>query len=191
VIVTADGMVKRLDRSAVAELRSGRTVIGLASRDRVIACFEADDTDDIIVVSSDAQALRTSAGAIRTQGLAAKGVAGMALKGNAKVVGAGVATEGAVVLSITDTGTAKSTSVDEIPAKGRNGGGVRLTKFSGERRLDYTWVGIPERIVAVVGTDGTTKPAATPESIALRPTRRDGPPRSMPYRILQIGSLRW
>jgi DNA gyrase subunit A len=191
VIVTADGVVKRLERSALAELRSGRTVIGLASRDRVVACFEADDGDDIVLVSSDAQALRTPAGAIRTQGPAAKGVAGMALKGNAKVIGAGKAEEGAVVLSITDTGTAKSTSLDEIPSKGRNGGGVRLTKFSAERRLDYTWVGIPERIVAVVGTDGTTKPAPNPESIALRPTRRDGPPRSMPYRILQIGSLRW
>ena len=156
-----------------------------------MACFESTESDDLVMVSSDAQALRTPIGPIRAQGPGARGVGGMALRGNAKVVGAGVASDDAVILSVTDTGSAKSTSVDEIPVKGRNGGGVRLTKFSGEKRLEYAWIGNPERIVASVGVDGSTKPAPTPESIALRPTRRDGPSRNLPHRILQIGTLRW
>ncbi len=190
-IVTAQGVIKRVERSALAVLKSGRTLISLSDRDRVVACFECTDADDVVIISSDAQALRTPIGTIRTQGPSAKGVGGMALKGNARVVGAGLAGDDAVILSVADTGSAKSTSVDEIPVKGRNGGGVRLTKFSGEKRLEYAWIGNPERIVATVGTDGSTKPAPTPESIALRPTRRDGPLRSLPHRILQIGTLRW
>ncbi len=190
-VVTELGVVKRLERSALADLKSGRTIIGLSERDRIVGCFECTDADDIVMISSDAQALRTPIGAVRPQGPTAKGVSGMALKGTAKVVGAGIASNDTVIMSITDTGSAKSTSVHEIPTKGRNGGGVRLTKFSGERRLDYAWVGNPERIVAVVGADGSTKPAPTPESIALRPTRRDGASRSLPHRILQIGTLRW
>ncbi|MBT8241482.1 MAG: hypothetical protein KJN63_09670, partial [Acidimicrobiia bacterium] len=191
VIVTALGVIKRIERSALADLKSGRAIISLSDRDRIVACFECTDADDIIMISSDAQALRTPIGPVRTQGPTAKGVSGMTLKGNAKVVGAGVASEDAVILSITDTGSAKSTSVDEIPTKGRSGGGVRLTKFAGEKRLDYAWIGNPERIVAIVGADGSTKPAPSPESIALRPTRRDGPSRTLPHRILQIGTLRW
>jgi DNA gyrase subunit A len=190
-IVTALGMVKRIERSALADLKSGRTIIGLSERDRIVACFECTDADDIVMISSDAQTLRTPTRAVRPQGPTAKGMNGMALKGAAKVIGAGIATDGAVILSITDTGSAKSTSVEEIPTKGRNGGGVRLTRFSEEKRLDYAWVGNPERIVAVVGSEGSTKPAPTPESIALRPTRRDGASRSLPNRILQIGTLRW
>ncbi len=191
VVVTAAGIIKRLERSAIADLKSGRTLIALADRDRLVACCEAADTDDIVMISSDAQALRTPLSAIRTQGPAAKGVAGMSLKGTAKVVGAGIAGDEHVILAVSDTGSAKATSVEEIASKGRNGGGVRLTKFADERRLDYVWVGVPERIVAEVGTDGTAKPAAAPESVALRPTRRDGAMRAMSFRILQIGSLRW
>ncbi len=191
VIVTALGVVKRIERETIADLNSGRSIIGLADRDRVVACFECGEADDIVMISSDAQALRTPAGAIRPQGASAKGVSGMSLKGTAKVVGAGVAGADSVILSVSDTGSTKSTSVEEIPSKGRNGGGVRLTKFSDERRLEYVWVGNPERIVAVVGVDGSTKPAPTPESIALKPTRRDGAARTLPHRILQIGTLRW
>ncbi|NNE96825.1 MAG: DNA topoisomerase 4 subunit A [Acidimicrobiales bacterium] len=191
VLVTAQGVVKRLERDAVSDLRPGRTIISLGERDRVVACFEVDAAADIVMLTTDAQALRTPIAGVRPQGAGAKGVSGMALKGTAKVVGAGVASDDAVILTVSDTGSAKSTSVEEIPTKGRNGGGVRLTKFSGEKRLDYAWVGNPERIVAVVGTDGSTKPASTPESIGLKPTRRDGASRSLPHRILQIGTLRW
>ncbi|NNF53350.1 MAG: DNA topoisomerase 4 subunit A [Acidimicrobiales bacterium] len=191
VVVTAAGVVKRIERSGIAGLKSGRSIIGLADRDKVVACFEVDDAEDIVIISSDAQALRTPLGAIRAQGPAAKGVAGMSVKGTAKVIGAGPASEDHVIIVVSDTGSAKATSVDEIPSKGRNGAGVRLTKFGDERRLDYAWVGVPERIVAEVGIDGTTKPAATPESLALRPTRRDGALRALAFRILQIGSLRW
>ncbi len=191
VVVTADGVVKRLVRSDIAALNAGRTIISLADRDRVVACFEADEADEIVLVSSDAQALRTPVSPIRTQGPAAKGVAGMSLKGNARVVGAGNAGPGSVVLTVSDTGSTKATSVEEIPTKGRNGTGVRLTRFADERRVEVVWVGVPERIVAVVGSDGSARPASAPESLAVRPTRRDGASRSMPFRILQIGSLRW
>jgi DNA gyrase subunit A len=164
----------------------------LADRDRLIAVVPCGEADEVVLVASDAQALRTPVDGISIQGPAAKGVAGMSLKGNARVVGAGLAQPGAVVVSVTDTGSAKSTTVDEVPSKGRGGGGVRLTKFKDEQRLDYAWVGIPDRIMAVVGqTEAPTKPDNAPEAVALRPSRRDGVSTPMPRRILQIGTLRW
>lgn len=195
VLVTALGMVKRAERVALAELKSGRPVIKLADRDRLIAALPAPSSSDLMLIASDAQTLRTPLDGISIQGPAAKGVAGIGLKGNARVTGAGIVDPGqelSVVFTVTDQGTAKSTSVAEIPSKGRGTGGVRITKFRGETRIEYAWVGVPDRIVAVVGQeDAPTKPDNSPESIALKPTRRDGVSSSIPRRILRIGTLRW
>ncbi len=192
LVVTAHGMTKRLEQEALNDVSNGRPIMKLADRDRVVAAFRCAEADEVVLITSDAQALRTPVEKISLQGPSAKGVAGIGLKGNARVVGAGLAQSGAVVVTVTDTGSAKSTSVDEVPTKGRGGGGVRLTKFKDEQRLDYAWVGVPDRIVAVVGQeDAPTKPDSTPESIGLRPTRRDGTSRETPRRILRIGTLRW
>jgi DNA gyrase subunit A len=192
VLVTAHGVVKRLDRAAALAQKPGRPVIALAERDRVVAVLEAGDTDDLVIVASDAQCLRLPVSAISVQGPSARGVSGMTLRGNARVVGAGLAREGGVVVSVTDLGTAKATSVEEIPAKGRGTGGVRLTRFRDESRLDYAWVGVPDRTVCVVGqADAPTRPENTPVPLRLRPTRRDGASSPTDRRILRVGSLRW
>ncbi len=192
LFVTAQGTVKRVERSALNELPSGRSFVRLADRDRVVAALAVTEEDDLLMVTTDAQALRTPVGAISLQGPAARGVAGMALKGNARIVGAGLGRAGTVIISVTDLGTAKSTTAEEVPTKGRGASGVRLTKFRDEQRLDYVWIGLPERIMAVFGQDDSpTRPDNTPDSIALRPSRRDGASNPTPRRILHIGSLRW
>jgi DNA gyrase subunit A len=192
VVVTANGMTKRLDREALADVRSGRPIIKLATGDRVIAAFAASEGEEVVFVGSDAQALRTPVSTISIQGPAAKGVAGIKLKGKARVVGAGPADASSVVVSVTDQGTAKATSTEEIPSKGRGTGGVRITKFKDESRLDFAWVGPIERTMCVVSQpDSATKPDNTPQPLKLRATRRDGVSSNTERRILGIGSLRW
>jgi hypothetical protein len=112
------------------------------------------------------------------------------------VVGAGIqpATAGSTVaaVTVTDRGTAKVTATGDLPVKGRGTGGVRLTKFSGERRVDYAWIGSVDRVMCIVGQSGTaTKPDNTPQPLTLRPTRRDGASTATPARILGVGSPRW
>jgi DNA gyrase subunit A len=192
LIVTALGLVKRVDRAALVDLKPGRPVMALAPNDRVVAVLSAADAHDVVLVSTDAQALRTPVGAISVQGPAAKGVAGMALRGTARVIGAGVAVDGALVLTVTDRATAKLTSVDEVPVKGRGTGGVRLTRFKDEQRVDYAWVGVADRVMCVVGQPGAqTRPDNTPVPLSLRPSRRDGFGAATAARILAVGSLRW
>ncbi len=192
LLVTASGMVKRVELEIVVNVSHGRLVMKLVDPDKLIAVLPCIANDELLMISSDAQALRTPVSNISVQGAAAKGVAGMGLKGTARVVGAGLASDGAVIISVTNKGTAKSTDVGEIPSKGRGGGGVRLTKFRDENRIDYAWVGKPDRIVAIVGqADSPTKPDNTAQSIGLRPTRRDGFASTTPHRILQVGALRW
>ncbi len=192
MVVTAHGMAKRLDRSTLAELKSGRPVIKLANADRVVAAFEVAEGEEVVFVASDAQTLRTEADTISMQGPVAKGVAGIKLKGKAKVVGAGVASDDTLIVTITDRGTVKGTSAAEIPTKGRGTSGVRITKFRDEHRIDYAWVGSGDRIMCIVGQpDAPTRPDNTPEPLKVRPTRRDGASSSTSKRILAIGSLRW
>ena len=192
LVVTAQGMVKRLDRQVLADLKAGKTVMNLAKTDRIVAVLDVPPDHDLLLVSSDAQALRTPVDAISVQGPAAKGVAGMGVKGNARVVGAGMVSDGAIIVTVTDRGSAKVTGVDEVPVKGRGGGGVRVTKFKDERRIDYAWVGIAERAMCVVAQAGSsTKPENTPQPLSMRPTRRDGASTSTPARILDVGPLRW
>lgn len=192
LIVTALGMVKRIDRATLVGLRTGKTVIGLAKNDRVIAAIEVEDGHDVVMISSDGQALRTPVDAISVQGPGAKGVAGMSVKGTARIVGAGATVDGSIIVTVTDRGTAKVTSVDELPVKGRGGGGVRLTKFKDERRIDYAWVGSGDRAMCIVGQPGApTKPGNAPEPLRLRPSRRDGAGTATPTRILGVGPLRW
>lgn len=192
MVVTAMGMAKRLERSALAELKPGKTVINLAAGDRVAAAFEVVDGDEVVLVASDAQVLRTPADDISMQGPTAKGVAGIKLKGKGKVVSAGVADDDAIIVTVTERGTAKSTSAQEIPVKGRGTGGVRITKFKDEHRIDYAWVGSGDRIMCVVGqADAPTRPDNSPESFRLRATRRDGASTDTKRRILAVGSLRW
>ena len=159
LLVSAQGMTKRLDRSTVKDLRAGRPVMKLVSTDRIVAAFPVTEKQEVTFVSSDAQSLRTPASGISIQGPAAKGVAGIKLKGKAKVVGAGVATKASIIVSVTDRGTAKATATEEVPSKGRGGSGVRITKFKDEDRIEFAWIGEPDRTMCVVGQqDAPSKP---------------------------------
>ncbi len=192
MVVTSMGVAKRLERSALAELKSGRPLIKLAPKDRIVAAFDVTEDDDVVFVASDAQGLRTPVAGISLQGPAAKGVAGLSLRGTARVVAAGPASEGSVIVTVTDRGSAKMTSVDELPPKGRGTAGVRITKFRDESRIDYAWVGSADRAMCIVGqADAPTKPENTPAPLRLRATRRDGTSSTTEARILAIGPLRW
>jgi len=192
MVVSAQGMAKRLDRAALLALKSGKPIMKLAPSDRLVAAFSAAESDEVVIVASDGQTLRTDAASISLQGPGAKGVAGIKLKGKAKVVGAEVADDSTIIVTVTDQGTAKATSAAEIPTKGRGTGGVRITRFRDEHRIDFAWIGSGDRTMCIVGqADSPTKPDNTPEPLKLRPSRRDGVSSSTPKRILAVGSLRW
>jgi DNA gyrase subunit A len=116
----------------------------------------------------------------------------MKLTSGATVVGAGPVVPGAVVISVTDAQTAKATDVAALPAKGRATGGVRLTKFRGEKRLDWAWVG-PEngRLVVVGQEENPSRPDTSPEPLTLEITGRDLISHATTRRWLGIGTGRW
>ena len=191
---TAAGVVKRVlpeypakDSFELIALKPGDTVIG--------AVDLADSEAELVFITSDAQLLRFDADAVRPQGRAAGGMAGVRLTTGAHAVFFGavrnaVRDAGAVVVTIagssaalpgTDAGTAKVADFTEFPAKGRATGGVRCHRFlRGEDVLLVGWVGAaPAKATASSGVP-IELPAAT--------GRRDGSGTPLPAPVLAIGN---
>jgi len=193
VLVTRQGIAKRVDGGAVSSTRNGNPVINLKDNDRVVGAFVAPDDSELVLVASDGQVLRTSAAGISIQGIGAAGVAGMKLRAGATVIAAGPLEFGAIVAVVTDEGTAKITDTSELPAKGRATGGVRVVKLKGfETTLAYGWVGRNQQVGAVVAEpDDPKKAEPNPVALPLEPTRRDGPAVDVGHRILSLGEYRF
>ncbi len=172
---TAQGIVKRVTAGGYPN-RPDFEVIALKAGDQVVGVSQGDDTDELVLISSDAQLLRFSAAAVRPQGTAAGGMAGINLSSGATVIFFGTVdpTSDAVVATIsapadtlpgTDAHRGKVSVLSEFPPKGRATGGVRAHAFlKGEASLVVAWAG-PSPALAV-GGDGSLR--TLPDSGAKR-----------------------
>jgi DNA gyrase subunit A len=155
-LATVQGTVKRVAAGDVPANRDAWEAIGLKDGDEVVGAVAVDDTDEIVLVASDASLLHFAASAVRPQGRAAGGMAGIKLAAGQRVVafGAVPAAEAAqaVVVTIagatgalpgTQAGSAKVSPFEVYPAKGRATGGVRAHRFlRNEDALILAWVGV-------------------------------------------------
>ena len=145
---TEQGVVKRVTPDH-PQNKDSWEVVSLKPGDRVVGAVElAGEDNDLVFVTSDAQLLHFDAAAVRPQGRAAGGMAGVRLAAGARAVWFGAvdpARESVVVtvsgssaaLPGTDAGSVKVTPYSEYPAKGRGTGGVRCHRFlRGEDVLD-------------------------------------------------------
>ena len=195
VLVSQNGIAKRITAEELEGTRSGSTVMRLKEGDQLAAAFLCRDGIDIAMVTDQASVLRTAADGISVQGRSAGGVAGMKLKDGAKIIAAGPVDpeiwDGAVV-SVTTNAEAKATPYDELPAKGRGGGGVRLTKLRAGERLRTAIVGSTEDLWVLMSTDeDASKLDPIPIAFGIEPTKRDLVSSSTERQILTIAPVRW
>ncbi|QCR19366.1 DNA gyrase/topoisomerase IV subunit A [Agrococcus sp. SGAir0287] len=170
LVATAQGTVKRTLPSALPD-RAETEIIALRPKDRVVGVGHAADADWVVLVASDAQVLRFAAKDVNPQGPGAAGMKGIALKGDATVLFAGVATDDAAVVTVTqaaetlaglDDARVKVSRLDEFPPKGRATGGVAGHRFlKGESRLAAAWAGSAP---LAVGADGSQRSLPEPSS---------------------------
>jgi DNA gyrase subunit A len=175
---TASGVVKRV----VPDVPGGRDeweIVRLADGDRVVAALGlGSGEEELVFVTSDARLLHFPAAAVRPQGRAAGGMAGIAA-GAAEVVFFGavdpgrddlvVATAAGASGTFAGSGasTVKVTPFDLYPGKGRSTGGVRCHRFlKGEDVLVAAWVGPGPAL----GADDSGAPVVLPDV----DPRRDG-----------------
>jgi DNA gyrase subunit A len=193
VLVTAGGVAKRVAVDEVMGTRSGKTIIGLKPNDRVVSAFRASDGADMAIVASDAQVLRLPVDTVSMQGRGAGGVAGMKLKGDAKVVGAGALIGDGASIIVTDTAGLKATPYEELPAKGRGGQGVRLARIADGETVTLAWFGAmpADLLVQMADDDDPKKVDPNPVPLDPEPSGRDLVPARTERQILVLAPGRW
>ena len=195
VLVTVDGIAKRLTTAEVLGTKAGRPVIGLRDDDLVVAAFRATAGVDMIIVASDGQTLRLPVDSVSVQGRGATGVVGMKLKTGAVVVGAGPVIGDGVVVAVTSDSAVKATSFDEFEAKGRGGQGVRNAKLATGEAVTLAWVGSLEPagvlLAQMAADDDPKKLDPNPVPLEVDPSRRDLVPLRTERQIMVLGRARW
>jgi DNA gyrase subunit A len=195
---TAAGVVKRVAPD-YPQNAPDFEVISLKDGDRVVGAVQlASEDQDLVFITSDAQLLRFGAAAVRPQGRAAGGMAGIRLASGASVIWFGAvtpagATDPAGPVVVTAAGssgalpgtaavTVKVTPYAEYPAKGRATGGVRCHRFlKGEDSLVLAWAGpAPAR--------GATE-AGVPVDLPPAEGRRDGSGDRVRQPLMALGGL--
>ncbi|MEX5299450.1 DNA topoisomerase IV subunit A [Kocuria sp. CPCC 205292] len=161
---TRNGVVKRVSPEYPLN-REDWEVITLRDGDEVVGLAEAADEDELVFVTRDGKLLHFEAGAVRSQGRTAGGVAGIKLVSGDAVAFFGAvraADETPVVVTLARADevlpgmsqySVKVTPFSEYPPKGRATGGVRAHRFlKGETGLALAWVGHgPAKAVSASG----------------------------------------
>jgi DNA gyrase subunit A len=136
VLATKQGLVKK---TALAEFDSSRTggiiAVNLREGDELVGAQLIGPTDDLLLVSKNAQAIRFRADdeTLRPMGRATSGVIGMRFGEDDELLAMEVVRESMDVLVATGGGYAKRTPIEVYPVQGRGGKGVLTAKIT-ERR---------------------------------------------------------
>jgi DNA gyrase subunit A len=136
VLATRKGITKKTALRDFDSNRSGGLIaVNLRDDDELIGAALISNTDDLILVSRQAQSIRFTADdeALRPMGRATSGVIGMRLNGGDELLSMQVVKEGAALLVVTDGGFGKKTRMEEYSPQGRGGKGVLTARLVAKR----------------------------------------------------------
>jgi DNA gyrase subunit A len=128
---TRNGTVKKTDLMAFSRPRAGGIIaLGLADGDELIAVKLSDGTQNVFLGSAMGKSIRFHESDVRPTGRTARGVRGMSLAPDDRLVGMEVLQHGQTLFTVTENGYGKRTSIDEYPIHRRGGKGVISIKTS-------------------------------------------------------------
>ena len=129
-MVSAKGKIKKTAISEFSRPRStGLIALTIDPDDELIDVNLTAGNNDILIATRKGKAIRFQEANVRPMGRQARGVTGIRMKGDDAVVGMEVLSNGAgTLLTLTESGLGKRTSVEEYPVKGRGGQGVITIK---------------------------------------------------------------
>jgi DNA gyrase subunit A len=133
VTATKNGIVKKTDLMAYANPRAGGIIaLTIDEGDRLVSTRLTDGSMDLLLASRNGQAIRFSETEARPMGRTSRGVRGMQLEAGDEVIGMEVVsdTTAATLVTVTENGYGKRTSLDEYRQQGRGGKGIITIKTS-------------------------------------------------------------
>ena len=126
---TKNGTVKKTDIMAFSRPRAGGIIaLDLADGDELIAARITDGTQNVFLGSASGKSIRFHESDIRPSGRTARGVRGMRLEPEERIVGMQAIGHGQTLFAVTENGYGKRTSIDEYPVHKRGGKGVITIK---------------------------------------------------------------
>ena len=157
VFVTKRGTVKRMEQSALKNIRSnGLRAIILDEGDSLISVLQTTGEENIFIATYNGMAVCFNESDLRPLGRNAMGVRGIRLREGDYVVGAGNSLAGEAVLTITENGYGKRTLLSEYSIHGRGGIGIKNYQVTDKTGgiADVKMVN-PGEDILVISDDGT------------------------------------
>jgi len=119
------GTVKKTPLMEFSRPRAnGIIATNLLEGERLIGVSLTNGNNDVMMFSKSGKAIRYNENQVRSMGRVARGVRGMRLKGEDKLVSLIVVEDDGQVLVATENGYGKRTAMEEFPVRGRGGQGV-------------------------------------------------------------------
>ncbi|MCV6589008.1 MAG: DNA gyrase subunit A [Marinobacterium sp.] len=130
-MATAGGLVKRTSlREFSSPRKNGKIALSLAEGDTLIGAAITHGKNDVMLMTTEGKAARFKESLIRSMGRTARGVKGVSLGEEQRVIALIIPKVGGNILTASEHGFGKRTSIEEFPCKGRGGKGVIAQKCS-------------------------------------------------------------
>ena len=123
--LTKDAVAKRIELSELVDSNRPRRVITLDEGDEIAQVRLTTGSDDLLLMTSGAQALRVSEEEFRAMGRGARGVRAMRLAPGDSIISCDVVSEEADILILSERGVGKRTRFAEFTPHHRATSGVR------------------------------------------------------------------
>ena len=130
-MATKKGTTKKTQLSFFAKkYKSGIKAINLDADDELIGSAITNGNDEILLASSSGKLIRFSEKKVRQMGRTARGVRGMRIKKDQRIISLMVANNAKEILCVSENGFGKRTPIDDFPTHNRGGQGVISIKTS-------------------------------------------------------------
>ncbi|MGK2906711.1 MAG: DNA gyrase subunit A [Desulfuromonadales bacterium] len=134
ITATQKGTVKKTDLMSYSHPRQGGIIaLTIDDDDSLISARLTDGSMDILLASHNGKSIRFNESDARPMGRTARGVRGMMLERGDEIIGMEVVSDAtaSTLVSVTETGFGKRTSLDEYRVQSRGGKGIITIKTGG------------------------------------------------------------
>jgi len=131
IMATEAGVIKKTLLTDFSRPRSnGIIAVDLNEGDHLVGVDMTDGSKDIMLMSSSGKAIRFAEAGVRPMGRTARGVRGIRLQKGQTVISLLILDQEGDVLTLTENGYGKRTSIDEYTRRGRGGQGIMSIQTS-------------------------------------------------------------
>ncbi len=131
VLATKNGLIKKTSLEEFANIRrGGKIAISIVEGDELISVQLSNGEDDILMASREGKCIRFSEKDVRPMGRDTQGVKSMTLNDGDYVVDMSIIKDGYEVITMTENGYGKRTTIDDYRLQIRGGKGVKAGVFN-------------------------------------------------------------